>query len=89
MCGRFCPGAGNIRGAPTLKFKECPECGAEVELFSTDIKAQCYECGFTVYNDVQSCVQWCKYAEECVGEEMYERLTGKREEEEEGEAEGK
>lgn len=59
-----------------MEIKECPECGADVELFSTDIKADCYDCGFTVYNDIQNCVQWCKYARECVGEEMYERMTG-------------
>jgi hypothetical protein len=26
------------------------------------------------YNDQLSCVQWCKYAKACVGEEMYEQL---------------
>jgi hypothetical protein len=28
-----------------------------------------------VYNDIQSCVRWCKYAKLCVGEEMYNKLT--------------
>ena len=27
-----------------------------------------------IYNDALSCVQWCKYARQCVGEETYERL---------------
>jgi hypothetical protein len=35
------------------------------------------ECGFVAYNDAQNCVQWCEYARECVGDEMYEHLTGK------------
>ncbi|HOC83231.1 MAG: hypothetical protein BWX50_00939 [Euryarchaeota archaeon ADurb.Bin009] len=72
-----CPGAAHIR-TPTLKIKKCPECGAEVEVFSNDISVRCSECGFTVYNDALSCVQWCKYARECVGEETYQKLVGKK-----------
>jgi hypothetical protein len=34
---------------------------------------KCSRCGFTIYNDLQSCVKWCKYAKE--GEETYRRLT--------------
>jgi ribosomal protein S27AE len=68
-----CPGAGNIR-TPTIKIKKCPECGEELEIFSTDIKVKCNKCGFTVYNELESCIQWCKYAEKCVGEELYKKL---------------
>lgn len=68
-----CPGASNIR-TPTIKVKRRPECGEEVELFSTDMKANCPKCRFTVYNNLESCVQWCEYARECVGDEAYERL---------------
>ncbi len=70
----FCPGSEFIR-TPTLKVKRCPECGSEVELFSIDVKVPCPRCGFVVYNDIQSCVQWCKHARDCVGDETYERLT--------------
>ena len=31
-------------------------------------------CGFVAYNDTLSCVQWCKYARKCVGDEMYEHM---------------
>jgi hypothetical protein len=72
-----CPGAAALR-TPTLKIKNCPECSAEVELFSVDIKAKCSKCGFTVYNDIESCIQWCKYAIECVGEETYKKMMKKR-----------
>ena len=68
-----CPGASNIR-TPTIELKACPRCGAEIEMFSSDMQIACPKCGFTVYNDLQSCIQWCKYAKECVGEEVYERL---------------
>jgi len=68
-----CPGAAEIR-RPTIKIKTCPRCGEEIELFSNDVKMNCENCGFTVYNDTLSCVEWCEYAKECVGEEAYEQL---------------
>ena len=75
-----CPGSAHLKGTPTLKIKKCPQCGADVEVFSTDVKVNCANCGFTVYNDQKSCIQWCKYAEKCVGEELYRKLK-KREDE--------
>ena len=71
-----CPGAANISGTPTLKVKTCPVCGADVELFSTDRELACPGCGFVVYNDIISCVRWCRMARQCVGDEVYERLMG-------------
>ena len=41
---------------------------------TTDTEVACDKCGFVVYNDKLSCVQWCKYAKQCVGEETYEKL---------------
>ncbi len=69
-----CPGAAGISGAPTIKEKKCPNCGTTIEVFSVDTKVSCENCGFTVYNDMLSCVKWCKFAKECVGEKMYEKL---------------
>jgi transposase len=71
----FCPGSAFIR-TPTLTIKECPVCGAEIEIFSNDKSVDCERCGFTAYNDQQSCIDWCKYARECFGEEVYDRLRG-------------
>ncbi|MDO4634293.1 MAG: hypothetical protein Q4B01_10585 [Eubacteriales bacterium] len=59
----------------TIMEKKCPQCGHEVEIFSVDTEAVCEHCGFVIYNDTLSCVQWCAYAKECVGEAMYESLT--------------
>lgn len=59
---------------PTLSEKTCPQCGQIIELFSTDTEVVCENCGFVAYNDSLSCVQWCKYARKCVGDEMYETL---------------
>jgi hypothetical protein len=73
-----CPGAVNIRGTPTLEEKACPKCGESIEIFSVDMQAQC-KCGFVAYNEIQNCVNWCKYARECVGEEAYERIKNIKE----------
>jgi len=72
-----CPGAAHIR-TPTIITKKCPECGSEVEIFSNEMLTKCSGCAFTVYNDLESCVQWCQYAVECVGEEQYRRLKKKK-----------
>lgn len=59
---------------PTIEEKCCPQCGATIEIFSTDTQVACEHCGFVAYNDALSCVQWCKYARKCVGDEMYEHM---------------
>ena len=59
---------------PTIIEKVCPQCGHEIELFSIDTQMACEHCGFIAYNDTLSCVQWCKHAKECVGEEMYAQM---------------
>jgi hypothetical protein len=70
----FCPGSASIKGAPELKVKRCPECGAEVEVFSNLSVNPCSKCGFQVYSDAMNCIHWCRYAKECVGEELYEQF---------------
>ena len=64
---------GNPR-TPTIEEKICPNCGSTIEVFSTDTEVACENCGFVVYNDALSCVQWCKYARQCVGDAMYEQM---------------
>ena len=59
---------------PTIEEKICPNCGGLIEIFSTDTQVACEKCGFVAYNDALSCVQWCKYARKCVGDEMYEHM---------------
>ena len=66
-------------GTPTLSIVECPDCGAEVEMFSTDPMATCETCGRTVFNESNTCIRYCPRAEECWGTELYEefkRCTG-------------
>jgi len=59
---------------PTIEDRICPNCGAPIEMFSIDTEMACEKCGFVIYNDKLSCVQWCKYAKQCVGEETYNTL---------------
>ena len=59
---------------PTIEEKTCPQCGHIIEIFSTDTEVPCEHCGFIAYNDALSCIQWCKYARKCVGDEMYEHM---------------
>ena len=59
---------------PTIHEKICPQCGEIIELFSVDTEVACEKCGFVAYNDALSCVQWCKYAKQCVGDEMYAKM---------------
>ena len=74
-----CPGTADLR-TPTLTIKRCPQCGKEVEVFSNDVKVTCSNCGHVVWNDIRSCVQWCKYAKECIGEETYQKIMAAKEE---------
>lgn len=73
MAVRGCPSAAKLRGTPTLTGKICPVCGHEIEIFSIDTHIVC-ECGFIAYNDEQNCIKWCKYASDCVGEEIYDKF---------------
>lgn len=59
---------------PTIREIVCPQCGSIIELFSIDTQVACETCGFIAYNDALSCVQWCQYARQCVGDEMYEHM---------------
>jgi hypothetical protein len=38
------------------------------------MQAQCDKCGFVAYNDTKTCLLWCQYARECVGDALYERF---------------
>ncbi|MCL2479693.1 MAG: hypothetical protein FWF22_09330 [Treponema sp.] len=69
---RSCPGAAWAKN-PTITEKICPQCGREIELFSVDPYVKC-ECGFIAYNDLQSCLKWCAYARQCVGDEVYDQF---------------
>ena len=64
---------------PTIEDRICPNCGNPIEIFSTDTEVACDKCGFVVYNDKLSCVQWCK--QEKADAERRARLEAKKQQE--------
>lgn len=66
-----CPGAQKFR-KPQPEFINCPFCGSEVEIWTDEVKATCPNCKKTVTRQQDlSCLDWCKYAQECLGLEAY------------------
>jgi NADH pyrophosphatase NudC (nudix superfamily) len=73
-----CPGQDprNLRAA----LYKCSNCGAEVEIFSDEMRVKCSECGEYVYGDrIPSCIDWCASARQCLGEERWKELRGDQE----------
>ena len=68
-----CPGT-DIR---YLKIEEqiCKNCGYKVEIFSNEIKVICPKCKSDAYREnIPSCIDWCSYARQCIGQDKYEEL---------------
>lgn len=66
-----CPGSGNIK-RPTPESIKCPFCLGEVEIWTDEIEAACPNCKRPVAREqTQSCLEWCGYAKECIGENKY------------------
>ncbi len=71
---RGCPGAVNIREV-TPEYIDCPQCGEEVEIWSDELTARCSHCEARVSREQgPSCIDWCSFAEECIGTEKYQRM---------------
>ena len=68
-----CPG--QDRRDITASLHPCPDCGHMVELFSDEMLARCRRCGAKVEREsVPSCIQWCKAAKQCLGEDRWKRV---------------
>ncbi len=60
-----------------VSLHKCPKCGADVEIFSDEIKIKCQKCGEIVYREkIPSCIDWCASARQCLGEERWKELRG-------------
>ena len=68
-----CPGQdGRNLKSETIK---CPDCGYVAEIFSDEVKVKCLKCkGLICRAMLPSCVDWCKAARECIGEEKWKKL---------------
>ena len=68
-----CPGqdSQNLRAA----IYRCPKCGADVEIFSDEVRVKCKKCGEYVYpKKLPSCIEWCAAARKCLGEEKWKQV---------------
>jgi HD superfamily phosphohydrolase YqeK/predicted RNA-binding Zn-ribbon protein involved in translation (DUF1610 family) len=68
-----CPGSQGVR-QPKPEIINCPSCGEEVEIWTDEIKAICPNCKKGVLRqEAPSCLDWCRYGKECVGEGTYNK----------------
>jgi hypothetical protein len=73
-----CPGSQGLR-EPVPEYIECPFCKGEVEIWSDEAKTTCPSCKRVVFKDQgASCVDWCQFAEKCLGEELYRKVKAER-----------
>lgn len=76
--GMKCPGAGLTR-QPEPEAFNCPSCGYEVEIWTDEFSRPCRKCGTIVTkSEGLSCVQWCRHAQECIGEARYTQYMARR-----------
>ncbi|MFN3527761.1 MAG: hypothetical protein ACK4YO_01500 [Candidatus Altarchaeaceae archaeon] len=65
---------------PKPRYVKCPYCGKEVEIWTDETRKKCLKCGMEIFAaEATSCIEWCKYARKCVGEELYKKLKKKDE----------
>lgn len=70
-----CPGQDN-RDLKSEILK-CAECNSEVEIFSDEVRVKCPKCSKLICSSrLPSCVDWCKQAKGCLGEERYKQMKG-------------
>ena len=68
-----CPGSLSF-SQPKPDIVKCPDCGTDVEIWSDEATGSCPSCSKSVIRTVtQSCVDWCKYAKECLGDEKFKK----------------
>ena len=68
-----CPGS-LVFMQPKPDMIPCVACGADTEIWSDEAEGKCPSCGATVVRYAsQSCVDWCKHAKECLGEDKYKK----------------
>ena len=69
----FCPGSSKFK-RPEPETIKCPTCSEEIEMWTDEIQVTCPNCKNTVMREGgASCLDWCKYAKECVGDNTYNK----------------
>lgn len=66
-----CPGSKKIK-RPEPESILCPDCKTELEIWSDETKTTCKKCSKPISRRIEAnCLDWCKFAETCVGTEKY------------------
>ena len=53
----------------------CPHCKQKTEIFSDELKRRCPNCKEIIEREsLPSCIQWCKAAKDCIGEEKWRQI---------------
>ena len=62
-----CPGSKMFK-QPQPENIKCPHCQADAEIWTDEVKVKCPNCGKIICRERgQSCLDWCKYAGQCMG----------------------
>ncbi len=73
-----CPGAQRFK-QPTPETITCWFCQGELEIWTDEFQTTCPKCKKIVTRPgEQCCLDWCAYARECVGDEVYNRYLKSR-----------
>lgn len=75
----FCPGSKKFK-RPEPENIKCPACGQETEIWTDEIQITCPNCHNKILRQQEgaSCLDWCKYAKECVGEQSYNQYMNNK-----------
>ena len=69
-----CPGSTEIK-RPKPEYVTCSKCKSEVEIWTDEAQTNCEDCGTIVTKDRGSlCINWCEFADKCVGEDKLKEL---------------
>ena len=75
----FCPGSKGMK-EPTPENVKCPQCSYEVEIWTHELMRHCPQCNTPVMRPQKvSCMDWCSFAKECVGPQLYAKLKPSKE----------
>ncbi|MCM8798395.1 MAG: HD domain-containing protein [Candidatus Omnitrophica bacterium] len=74
-----CPGSQRFR-QPQPEEIRCSHCGKELEIWTDEVKVICPNCKNEVLRlpEEASCLDWCRYAKECVGDKLYNQYLQNR-----------
>ena len=69
----YCPGSKPFK-QPYPEDVSCPSCKEGLEIWTDEVEVVCPKCKSSITRPGKpSCLDWCKFARECVGEEKYSK----------------